>query len=127
MCNARNPDEGEPGCATPLSDRRRCRPGKGGSVRYDAYTLSLPECAVTDVVQVVALHLGEGAAAVEDPGRDMASLAVHQQVPADFRLLDIQLDDRALEHSIAVDAAGVEGKRPAHFLDPPALVDVAVY
>src|SRR5215813_5330812 len=102
-------------------------PTRDSSVRYVAYTLSLPECAVTDLAQVHPRHLGDGLATFGLRAAIWRRLAVDQQIPADLCLLRIQFDDRALEHAVAVDAAWVDGKRPAHLLDAAALVDVAVY
>src|SRR5712691_7575856 len=48
-------------------------------------------------------------------------LAIHEKVFADLALLRVQVQHRTLQHSVAVDAAGVDGERPAHLLDPAAL------
>src|SRR3984885_3103694 len=61
------------------------------------------------------------------PARLRHALSVDEDVFGDFPLLGVQIDDRALEHAVAVPAAGIGPHRPAHALDSAALVNVAVH
>src|SRR5450755_4118278 len=74
-----------------------------------------------------ALAASPARSAPPGPPRAGPGLAVHEDVLGDLSLLGVQVDHRALEYPIAVDAAGVDGQRPVHPLDAPALVDVAMH
>src|ERR1017187_10003171 len=53
--------------------------------------------------------------------------AIDQKVFGNFALLRVQFQHSSLQDPVAVNAAGIDGHRPAHPLDATALVNVAVH
>src|SRR5215468_2457604 len=95
MCNDRSPRNGRP---APQAEQPRLVP---------KVTLRIL-CHFANVLSVVLHKSFLPIAGDRAGGRGEFRLPVHQQVPADLGLLWIQLDDRSLEHAVAVDAAWVD-------------------